>query len=227
MSTPVRAICTFLVLLSSGAVSAASFITLPNGFNLYNTGDFSPATFLDNHYFMTLNPFSPGTTAVFVDSASYLSPATAESTWIGPSGENVHAPESVYRVAIDIDLTGVDAAALNLNGYWVSDNKGLDILVNGNSTGQTNNGFHSQQPSASPDNAFTITGPDGLIAGLNTIEFEWGNGPAGGANSQFPNPTHVRVEFTEYSFVPVPAAAWLFASGLIGLAGLARRKASL
>lgn len=64
------------------------------------------------------------------------------------------------------------------------------------------------------------------------IEFLWGNGSdlssallgqatitvSGGPISIIPTP------ITPPSTIPVPAAAWLFGSGLIGLAGFARRK---
>ena len=43
------------------------------------------------------------------------------------------------------------------------------------------------------------------------------DGPFTGFNANF----NIR---PEVSAVPVPAAAWLFGSGLIGLVGLARRK---
>jgi hypothetical protein len=208
-------------LLSINAVNAAP-ITLANGFDIYNTGT-SLSGSVDQIWYMTLNPFN-GSSQASLDTVSYLSANNATSAWVGPSGIHVNAPESVYRIAIDIDLTGIDLASVNLSGFWVSDNQGLDILVNGNSTGQTNTGSHLSLPNAFPDNAFSLALSDGLIAGVNTIEFEWGNGPAGGAGSQNPNPTHVRVEFTEASatLVPIPAAAWLFGSAL-GFLGWMRR----
>ena len=35
------------------------------------------------------------------------------------------------------------------------------------------------------------------------------------------------LQYTDTAVVPVPAAAWLFGSGLIGLIGIARRKQAL
>lgn len=41
------------------------------------------------------------------------------------------------------------------------------------------------------------------------------------------NGAQISILFASYvTFIPIPAAIWLFASGLIGLVGLARRKAS-
>ena len=41
------------------------------------------------------------------------------------------------------------------------------------------------------------------------------------------NGAQISIPFASYvTFIPIPAAIWLFGSGLIGLVGLARRKAS-
>lgn len=63
-------------------------------------------------------------------------------------------------------------------GSWAVDNTGLDILVNGVSTGITSPGFGSYV-------SFTIT--SGLLAGANTLDFRINNAPA------TPNPTGLRV----------------------------------
>lgn len=184
------------IALPAGRASAAGAVTLPNGSHVYSSGiDLSSG--VDQRYAMTLNPYDPGSPTANLNSVGYLSANNANSAWIGPAFPNVHTPESVYRVRTLVNLTGVDLAGFSLTGYWVSDNQGLDILVNGNSTGFTNNGAHGSLPTAFPENFFALDASSGLVAGPNVIEFEWGNGPAGGAGSQFPNPTHVRVEFIE------------------------------
>ena len=203
--------------LASSTANAASVYTLANGFEIYNTGILVSGG-VDQRWYMTENPFN-GSSDANLNTAGYLSANTADSAWIGPSFANVNTPESVYAVAIDSVLTGIDLSSVELAGFWVTDNQGLDIRVNGFSTGQTNNGNHPAAPSASPANAFSISLEDGLISGINTIEFVWGNGPAGGAGSQNPNPTHARVEFTSAasSVIPIPAAVWLFGSALAAL----------
>lgn len=213
-----------LSLLASGAQAAASFV-LPNGATLYNSG-INLSGLVDLSYAMTLNPFDDGNPEARKNGAGYLSAQTADSAWITPSGTGTHAPESIYRVDTVIDLTGIDPATITFDGFWVSDNAGLDILVNGASTGQTNTGQHGSLPNAFAGNAFTLTHAHGLVAGLNDVSFEWGNGPAGGAASQNPNPTHVRVEFTGFTVtpVPLPGAAWLLAPA--GLWLLRRRRAA-
>ena len=143
---------------------------------------------------MTLNPYN-GSPIVNTNSAGYLSPNDVNSGWVGPAQANIGTPESVYRMSTTVDLTGVNLNGFTIVGYWVSDNQGLDLFVNGTPTGFTNDGNHPVHPTANEANRFELTSASGLVAGVNTIEFEWGNGPAGGAGSQNPNPTHVRVEF--------------------------------
>lgn len=201
--------------------SASASIILPNGFELFNTGNEVGVGGVDQHYFLTLNPFN-GSSDAFVGSAAYLSANTLESAWLSPRGPSLHVPESVYRLATEIDLTGIDLSSFALVGYWLSDNQGLDILVNGNSTGQTNNGAHSLPVDAFASNRFTLSSH--LTAGMNTIEFVWGNGPAGGANSQFPNPAHIRVQF----LVPEPSSLTLLGLALTAMVAcrLGRRPAA-
>ena len=56
-----------------------------------------------------------------------------------------------------------------------------------------------------------------LGVSIDTLRIDLG--PAG------PGPTHIDDIVLNTSVVPVPAAVWLFASGLIGLIGVAKRKA--
>lgn len=69
-------------------------------------------------------------------------------------------------------------------------------------------------------NFFTVADVDGPIAFFDTA-FDYFNGEDD--NFGFIDGTWVQ---DSYSVVPVPAAAWLFGSGLLGLVGLARRKAA-
>jgi len=62
----------------------------------------------------------------------------------------------------------------------------------------------------------------GFIAGINTLDFVVNN-----IGGEITNPTGLRVEFQSATAdqVPVPAAIWLLGSGLLGLIGIARRRA--
>ncbi|GMQ84373.1 MAG: hypothetical protein BMS9Abin06_1164 [Gammaproteobacteria bacterium] len=209
-------VCACILTLSTLTANAAGIITLPNGFDLYNTG-IDVVTGVDQRYLVD------GGTA-FLNSESYLSPNNTDSAWLGPNATGGATINITYDLTTGIDLSGIDVSIFSLSGFWISDNEGVDILVNGSSTGQTNTGFHSDLPDAFADNAFSLSGADGLIAGLNTITFRWGNGPNFGGSIVSPDPTHVRVQFSGFSVVPIPAAGWLFGSGLLGLIGVARHK---
>ena len=77
-----------------------------------------------------------------------------------------------------------------------------------------------------PNEVFDATGPDakssGLLAALGIpldTNFEFFGFAIESANG-----TVVSTDFINTAVVPVPAAAWLFGSGLVGLLGIARRK---
>jgi len=79
-----------------------------------------------------------------------------------------------------------------------------------------------------PGSAMTIGGSvtDSIILGNDTASF-WGvidmDGIASITFSASGSP-NVGFDAVSYSAVPVPAAVWLFGSGLLGLVGMARRK---
>jgi len=65
----------------------------------------------------------------------------------------------------------------------------------------------------------SITGDDGIGGS------EMDNGPFSGFNANFDMTSVTMTNYTPTpSAVPVPAAVWLFGSGLVGLAGIARRR---
>jgi hypothetical protein len=76
-----------------------------------------------------------------------------------------------------------------------------------NTTGQTGFGTTLSQLSLGTDDGIGGSPQD--------------NGPNAGSNINF---DFTSLEVTSVSAVPVPAAAWLFGSGLVGLIGIARRK---
>jgi len=67
-------------------------------------------------------------------------------------------------------------------------------------------------PSSEP---FVIAGDDG-IGGSPMID-----GPFAGFNANF---DITAMHYSSFDVIPIPSAVWLFGSGLVGLAGLARRK---
>jgi len=89
-----------------------------------------------------------------------------------------------YRYETTFDLTGFYPNATHLAGRWATDNQGVDILINGVSTGQPNTAqFVSWTP-------FQIT--SGFVAGINRLTFVVNNGGPGAPPGA--DPTGLRAE---------------------------------
>ncbi len=205
--------------------AAAATIPIPG---LFNTGVLDDKTIasagsVDLHYALVSSADAnfPGPNAIVADpiATGYWLANSSISRWIAPavnqgypSGAANHAAGS-YTYRLSFDLTGLDPGTALISGGWAADNSGTAILLNGVSTGNFVNSYSSLKP-------FTLG--SGFVAGINTLDFVVNNLPAGGAN-----PTGLRVEFLSAMAtpVPVPAAAWLFGSGLVGLFRFARRRA--
>jgi hypothetical protein len=140
--------------------------------------------------------------------ASYVAPDQFDGSFYGGGS---------YTLDYDIsfDLTGLDPSSVVIEGSWSTDNSGNDILVNGQSTGNTSTGFGSFTD-------FTLLGSSGLFTtGINTLDFNWTNdGGPGGVAIEFSSATA--------SPTPEPASMALFGTGLVvfGLIGRARRRVS-
>jgi hypothetical protein len=85
-------------------------------------------------------------------------------------------------------------------------------------------------PTGSSMNGFSFTTPYAPVTGTDNNYFLWSNSYTGGpsliGNGGIVEWGHiVAPDFSAPAAVPVPAAAWLFGSGLLGLFGVARRKA--
>jgi|APLak6261658528_1056013.scaffolds.fasta_scaffold04819_1 hypothetical protein len=127
------------------------------------------------------------------------------SRWIGPNNdEDLNGPSGTYTYRTTFDLTGFDSKTASITGGWTTDNNGLDILINGISLVVFTTAPTSFESGFS---AFSIT--SGFLPGTNTLDFVVNN---------VDGPTALRVEVTgTASPVPVPAAVWLFGSGLLVL----------
>lgn len=143
----------------------------------------------DPRWLVTLPSGATITPVAYTDPA-YL-PNSPESSWLSLSSDTDRIdPVGVYvwRTTIVIP-PDINPARLTIKGRWSSDNQGLDIRVNGVSTGHS----HDDLFAYTQWSEFTLTGP--FRTGVNTIEFVVFNSPELG----FPrNPTSLRVEFTEF-----------------------------
>ena len=173
---------------------AASF-TLPI-VGLFNTGvDAAGTPQADDarelHYTLVKPSAVGGIPSVATSSGGFpIGPWLADnsvSAWIAPSS-TTEGPQATngaanYYYQTRFDLSGRDPRTAAIEGQWSSDNGGIDILINGVSTGQSN---PSQFTSWTP---FRIA--QGFVPGLNTLTFVVNNG-AGETTAS--GPTGLRVE---------------------------------
>jgi hypothetical protein len=152
----------------------------------------------DLHYALTSVPsgsgFGAGDYVVNQNSSCFSNGWFHDSTsskWIGPVADQDSirpgsAVEGVYIYRTTFDLTGFDPKTAFIAGQWATDNTGVDVLINGKSTGIT----YSTRPYTLT--RFTISA--GFQSGLNTLEFVVNN--ALEPNPKVINATGLRVELS-------------------------------
>jgi hypothetical protein len=170
--------------------------------DLFNTGvdnlrEALPDGSIDPHYILLVNPDGGSPNAIVQDSTAFPIVAgpwladTKISKWIGPQLNTSASAVGRYVYRTTVDLTGRDPTTVVIVGRWATDNPGVDILVNGISTG------NPQSPGFTAYTAFTIYGSSTtFIAGPNTIDFVVDN-------VQAPGYTGLRVEI-DTSNVKIP-----------------------
>jgi hypothetical protein len=162
---------------------------------LYNTGvatngALATAGAIDPHYKLVQSPDAnfPGPIArVLTDSYPLPSPWMANgpaSKWIAPlANQGTGNAAGDYKYRTTFNLTGLDPTTAVITGQWTSDNAGTDILLNGASTHNSQDGNFGAWAGT-----FTITGI--FQDGINTLDFVVNN-----AGSSV-NPTGLRVELS-------------------------------
>lgn len=166
---------------------------------------------------------SGGTAYVTIDGQFPFGPWLANSgasSWISPSANyglpaNYNAPGS-YTYSTTFDLTGLLPGTASLSFQVANDDALTDVFLNGVSQGINWNQLDAFS------GVFTINSD--FIAGVNTISFVTSNGGSS------PNPTGLRVEFTDatadaVSDVPEPASIALLGFGTLLLFSRRFRKA--
>ena len=120
-------------------------------------------------------------------------PDSRDSAWVTPATDT-NGPDGDYAYSITFDLTGLNPNTVSIIGRWAVDNTGGDILLNGQSTGNSN--FVGSFVDYTP---FSISSERGdvFLPGLNTLTFNVNNGAP-------PGPTGVRWEFLSATAIAVP-----------------------
>ena len=162
-----------------------SVLSLDTGFSEAGDATIANAQADDNYQVFGLDGVSCRQAAVVINDDAFPIPpwiaSTEQSKWIGLAADsNAPGGVAVFRTVVQVPAE-LEAVNLRMVGSWTSDNEGLDILVNGLSTGL------SQAGSFNLMTEFPVDAGLGLFqAGDNIVEFLVNNAGAG--------PTGLRVE---------------------------------
>lgn len=165
---------------------------------LFNTGVDNLGVLLANgtvdpHYTLTVSadPIDTGPSAFVVTPNGFPFPPWIaqgpNSKWIAPkTDQSVGNNFGSYVYRITFSLAGFDPATATISGQYSTDNNGIDVLINGMSTGQTT-------PLTAYSAFFPLSITSGFVAGVNTIDFVLFNDPGSPLGN---NPTGLRVEIS-------------------------------
>ena len=123
------------------------------------------------------------------------------SRWIGPDiSSNGLGGNYVYRTTFTLPANA-ELTTVLVKGCWATDDPGIDIEINGISTGQLSGGMAVLVP-------FAIN--SGFVIGTNTLDFHVVNAPIG------TNPTGLRVDCMVGTYqIPEPTSACITCAGLL------------
>jgi hypothetical protein len=195
-----------IALLSLLAAPAAFADTL----NVQSTG-LAPVGNADPNYTLVSAPAGASSTVATVSTANgnWYQP-TGVPQWIDPSGSGDGAEPFgifVYTTTFTIGA-GEDPSTAILNLNFAADDL-VGILLNGNSVFGPGGSFSSLT-------ALTVN--SGFQIGVNTLEFDVDNSGGG------PTGLYVEASGSVTPVVPEPSSIALLGTGLLSVAGVARRK---
>lgn len=198
--------------VSAGAAQAISQDIAENGG--FETGDFTGWTQFPSTGTQTI--FSPGSTGDF---AANLSVGAGTDNVLKNANKGAGLLTPGASITVTWDMRGVATAP----GAVVFVELFSELSGGGTSKAEIYTGgplFPNDPVNWTSYSWTTTLGPD--VSGGATLQLKVGCGAVDGcsASADFDNITMT----TEVSAIPVPAAVWLFGSGLLGLVGVARKK---
>jgi hypothetical protein len=153
-------IASSIIILTSSAIAQ---VQIPG---LYATGvddngNTLPLGSFDPHYIVK-EAFNASAVSISNPFGGWVSRTSPTSAWIWQDSNG--QPSVVTRTfQTSFDLTGLDPLTASVSGYWAVDDVGIDILLNGVSTGLTTPaGFFALNP---------LTLNSGFVSGVNTLDF--------------------------------------------------------
>jgi hypothetical protein len=203
------------IALSIGATAEAAIIADLRNTGLDNLGNYIAAHgAADGNYFLLSAPAAYPTVTVD-DTVWPIAPNgpwvinNPGSRWIGPDiNGNGIGGAYVYRTTFTVPANAI-LSTVNVSGMWATDDPGIDIEINGISTGQLSLGMATLAP-------FTIT--SGFVYGANTLDFH--------VTNAFPgllNPTGLRVDRVLGTYqIPEPSTVCILCAGLFSAVLLTR-----
>jgi len=202
-----------LLLTFASLTLAASLHALPIA--VFNTGvngsgTVLPGASLDSHYDVIQNGGADAVLIASPNGAWLGSNTTSAWIWQTSSGTPVNV-DRTFRTTFD--MTGLSLSSAVINGHWSTDNSGLDILINGQSTGQTAGGYNSWYN-------FSIASSY-LVGGVNTLDFVVRDvGVVAGFRAEFTTATASAAGVPDGGTTVV-----LLGAGLLGLVAVRRKLA--
>ena len=206
-----------LAIGAAGTVSAATFGSIPNGAVNEGLVPIYGSSPRDGWYGADLYLFGGGGTASITvtfmgNEAGFINDFIWDSSSIFSTGTVTNNTWNVSGVEASMTFNNVADGLLDF-GFTI--NSGADSVFNGANPDDSAGG-------AGVNYFVTFSNP---AASSSTTWVDLWLDDAGAGPDDNHDDIAIRLEVTGGSFaVPIPAAVWLFGSGLLGLVGMARRK---